>query len=103
VYSDFETTDAQKDLADTRIPYDFLPNSAGTMEQGAEDGWNGMKDYTPWSWLNDSGQLQYTPGYMTQYGDGGVTYNFTSDVPEPATIGLLGLGVLSLLRNRRFR
>ena len=87
------------ELADTGIPYDFLSLSAGTDEQGTENGWNGMV-YTPTSWENN-GQLQYLPGYMMQYGEGGVTYNFTSDVPEPATIALLGLGALSLIRRKK--
>jgi len=38
---------------------------------------------------------------MMQYGEGGVTYNFTSDIPEPATIALLGLGALSLIRRKK--
>jgi len=66
-------------------------NVVTLTEEGTEDGWNGVH-YTPG--VTD-------PGYMVQYGEGGVTYNFTSDVPEPATICLLGLGALSLIRRKR--
>ena len=97
VYSDIEQGEKSTDLADTRIPYDYLPNSAGTEEQGTEDGWNGIV-YTPWY---SPEVQQYLPGYMMQYGENGVTYNFTSDIPEPATIALLGLGALSVIRRKR--
>jgi len=30
-----------------------------------------------------------------------VTYNFTSDIPEPATICLLSFGALSLIRRKK--
>jgi hypothetical protein len=94
VYSDFEPGEKSADLADTRIPYDFLSWRAGMDEQGIENIWNGAI-YTPYY---VPGMNQSTPGGMDQYL---VTYIFTSDVPEPATIGILGLGVLSLLRKRR--
>jgi hypothetical protein len=90
VYSDMEAGETNPELADTRIPYDFLSLSVRTDEQGTENGWNGIV-YTP-------NNVTDMPGYMTGYG---VTYTFTSDVPEPATIGILGLGALSLLRKRR--
>jgi hypothetical protein len=85
------------DLADTGIPYDFLYWRAGMDEQGTENGWNGIV-YTP-QYIPDL--QQYLPGYMMQYGESGVTYNFTSDVPEPATICILGLGALSLIRRKK--
>jgi hypothetical protein len=95
VYSELEAGETNPELADTRIPYDFLDWRAGMEEQGTEDGWNGVV-YTP---QYVPGTNQYMPGYMESLYS--VTYNFTSDVPEPATIGILGLGALSLLRKRR--
>jgi hypothetical protein len=96
VYSDLPEREELPELADTGIPYDFLSLSIGMDEQGTENGWNGV-DYTPYYVL---GQDLYTPGFMAQYGNYGVTYNFTSDIPEPATICLLGLGTLSLIRRK---
>jgi hypothetical protein len=51
-----------------------------------EGGWNGLY-YTP-----EPGQ----PGYIK----GGVTYVFTSDIPEPAATCILGLGALILIRRK---
>jgi hypothetical protein len=101
VYSEAEQGDPLPlDKADTRIPYDYLEHRAGMDEQGPENDWNGIV-LTPTSWQDEKGQWQYMPGYMMQYGEGGVTYNFTSDIPEPATICLLGFGALSLLRRKK--
>jgi len=106
VYSDTEAGEVSRELADTGLPYDRLDWRAGMYEQGNETGWNGLKDYAPWSYTytdpKSGEQLTgYLPGYMMQYGEGGVTYNFTSDIPEPATIALLGLGALSLIRRKK--
>jgi hypothetical protein len=88
VYSDKEPEELNPDLADVGIPRELQSNNWSWEEVGLEDGSNGAL-YTPPN--ND------WAGWM----DGGVTYNFISDVPEPATIALLGLGALSLLRRKR--
>jgi hypothetical protein len=79
VYSDIEGTPL--------IDVGGYANVVKLTEEGTEAGWNGVH-YTPG--VTD-------PGYIP----GGVTYNFTSDVPEPVTICLLGLGALSLIRRKR--
>jgi hypothetical protein len=93
VYSDTEAGEVSRELADTGIPYDTLQPAWGTLEQGTEEGWSGYMGYTP---QDTSSGLQ--PGYM--YGET-VTYNFTSDIPEPATICLLSFGALSLIRRKK--
>jgi hypothetical protein len=97
VYSDLPETGELPELADTGIPHDNLILSAGIQEEGTENGWNGIV-YTP-SYIPQA--MLYMPGYMMQYGENGVTYNFTSDIPEPATICLLSLGALSLIRRKK--
>lgn len=87
VYSDIPEQGEVPELADIGIPANLLTNMITRPEQGTEDGWNGLV-YIP---------QQGEPGYM----DGAtVTYNFTSDVPEPATIALLTIGGLALLRRK---
>jgi hypothetical protein len=93
VYSDAEGDEPSPELADTGIPTDFMGNVTAMTEQGTEDGWNGLNDYTPQLIAGAPSQ----PGSMTETT---VTYNFTSDVPEPATICLLGLGALTLIRRK---
>jgi hypothetical protein len=95
VYSEMEADELPPyDLADNGIPDPFLTNLLRVVEQGTEDGWSGLNDYTPQFIAVAASE----PGYMT---DVAVTYNFTSDVPEPATIALFGLGALFLLKKRR--
>jgi hypothetical protein len=84
VYSDF----GEPDLADTGIPAVWKPVDGEyppcpplyMTEVGLEGGMNGIR--------YDTG------GYPE-------TYIFISDVPEPATICLLSLGALSLLRRKK--
>jgi hypothetical protein len=85
------------DLADVgnpniNDPDQVLPNHIGRQEEGSEYGWSGLRNYEPTSTL---------PGGNPNPGGALRTYNFTSDVPEPTTIALLGLGALSLLRRKR--
>jgi hypothetical protein len=65
------------ELADIGIPDpQYFQNPLPLVEDGTENGWNGLH-YTP---------TQNQPGYI----GGSITYNFTSDIPEPTTICLLG-------------
>jgi hypothetical protein len=87
VYSDM----GESDLADVGIPP--LGSNVVEVREVVVNGLIGVFDYTP-----ASGQ----PGGNPYPGGTLHTYNFTSDVvPEPATIAMLGLGVLSLLRRKR--
>jgi hypothetical protein len=87
VYSD--TDEGVDSLADTGLPSGFLPNSAGTAEVEIDNGWSAFGVV----WVPSSGM----PGYMSD----DVAYVFISDVPEPATICLLGIGALSLIRRKK--
>jgi hypothetical protein len=90
VYSDNTDIDVGKaDLADVGIPQPWTGGIVVTMpEAGSENGWNGV------IWQPTPNQ----PGGLTATAP--ITYNFTSDVPEPVTLALLGLGGL-LLRKRK--
>jgi hypothetical protein len=75
VYSD--NSDGIDALADTGIPTQWMSASVQVNEIGNE-GFN------------------YAVYVVTDF----ATYKLISDVPEPATIGLLGLGALAFLRKR---
>jgi hypothetical protein len=89
-YSDLpETTTGEiPALADVGFPTGLWTNLVRMDEQGVEESWNGAI-YTPGP--NDPG---FIPGFQT-------TYEITSDVPEPATLCLLVMGGLALLRRKR--
>jgi hypothetical protein len=80
-YSDID--DPVLSLADTGLPSALYPQQVIIPEVGPE-GANGA-DYTPGP--ND-------PGFIPTIN---VTYHFQSDVPEPSSIVLLGIGAVSLL------
>ena len=91
VYSDSDPLTPGTDLADTHLPLPWTGGPVVVMpEAGTESGWNGVS-YTPG--FNDPG--------ATSAAIGPITYEFTSDVPEPATMCLLGLGTLSLVRRKK--
>jgi hypothetical protein len=90
VYSEYETTDVSRDLADVGMPQPWQ-NVVIEPEIGPENGINGVT-YTP-----GPGQ---PGGPLALSVTGPVAYQFTSDVPEPVTLALLGLGGL-LLRRRK--
>jgi hypothetical protein len=88
VYSDIETTDVSKDLADVGLPGAWDAIVVQVPEVGLEGGVNGAI-YMP------------TPNQPGGLPTGApITYNFISDVPEPATICLLAIGGLALLRRK---
>jgi hypothetical protein len=74
------------DLADTGIPAVWEPVG-------------GQYPPLPPVYMNEVGLEGGINGVVYQVGD--ITYKFISDVPEPATICLLGFGALSLLRRKR--
>jgi hypothetical protein len=90
VYSEAEPGLPENDKADTGIPSYLLPLISLRIDEVGLEGINGAT-YTP-----TPGQ----PGYW-QGANEPVTYVFISDIPEPATMVLLGLGALSLIRRKK--
>ena len=90
VFSDSEPGE-HLDLADVPVippPSTNFP-VAGTFPEIGPEGNNGIV-YTP---------LAGQPGFLT---GGQLTYHFISDVPEPASLALLGFGSLVVLMARRY-
>lgn len=88
-YSDIEDTEPNPGLADIGFPSLFYTNTVTFTEVALGNGGDGL-NYTP-----IDGQPGYDPGHV------GLTYQIQSDaVPEPATMTLLALGALALLRRR---
>ena len=88
VYSEIDGV-SPYDKADVGIP--SLWYKSGTPAPDNDPGYRNEMGY------EGNNYAEYTaPGAA-----GDITYHFISDVPEPATICLLGLGSLSLLRRKR--
>jgi hypothetical protein len=75
-------------LADTGLPGSYLDNHVLLLEGGVEGGYQAVFHSA----------ITGEPGYI---GAGLGNYTFISDVPEPATFGLLALGALALLWRKR--
>jgi PEP-CTERM motif len=82
-YSD--NLDGSDSLADTRFPLLNYANSLTLTEVGPEVGPNGFMSYTP-----TAGQPGFLPGLSA-------TYNITSDVPEPASLVMMGIGLAAVV------
>jgi hypothetical protein len=87
-YSDTEAGEPPDSLADIGLPTQRYTNNLTRTELG-DEGANGIL-YVPTEGSN--------PGFI---GGLQVEYNITSDVPEPATLSLLALGGLAMLRGRK--
>jgi hypothetical protein len=88
VFSELPEAGETPSLADVGVPVPTPNLSIYFDEQGTEDGWNGL--------VFEATTVSY-PGW----GGTATVYDFTSDVPEPTTIALLGLGGAALLRRRK--
>jgi len=88
VYSDLEAGEPNPPLADVGIPVLRQANVLNLEETGPENGVNGLFNYAP---------IFPQPGAIAT--DQAI-YNFTSDVPEPATFALFGLLVPILARRQ---
>jgi hypothetical protein len=88
-YSDLPVPPEVPDLADIGLPTAYQANQLIVTEVGQE-GYNWI-DYAP------------QPGQPGDFSSVGylATYHIISDVPEPATLSLLALGGLAVLRRRR--
>ncbi|HEY7087216.1 MAG TPA: hypothetical protein VH518_03945, partial [Tepidisphaeraceae bacterium] len=95
VYSDLPEAGETPDLADVGIPASRQTNLVNVLETGSEGGLNGVFGYTP---------TPNQPGYIPYFTGAVVVYNFTSDVPEPAMLTLVGaFSAAAMLRRRRAR
>jgi hypothetical protein len=76
---------------------------APTQAEGG-DGFVMLKGYIYDLWLEDIGQWQLTETWTDQAGGEGSfisSTNYFTVIPEPATICMLGLGALSLIRRKK--
>jgi len=90
-YSDRELDSGEPpELADTGFPTALYPNQVTMLEVGSEG--NNWVDYMP-----QPGQPGFEPGME------GLTYHIISDIPEPATMTLLALGLGAALLRRRMK
>ena len=90
VFSDVGTNDPGPDPADVGLPPPpFQPNNVSIFESGPE-GNNGAV------WAPPPGGPGAAAGFAVQY-------NFISDIPEPTTLALVGMGGVLALICRRWK